>query len=357
MRVLIVGSLPRSSVDHDAADAFRAACREVGHAVASRGWSLSVGTDRLDSADKLVVEGAGSSGRPVDVHVYFHDREPMPFRDGNRDGDNARKSLVNFVHRHGPGNWVSGRVEEIRDADVVLLLGGGDKTAQAFHTASALSTPCIPVPGLGGASNELWGTFAMSVRQLPLDPGSLRTASEPWRPLDSARAVLEFAERYVAAKPYSGRTRIHLALIILFVLSAIAGWGYLFFGVPPWREVALFAVILAAAVMGTALNWFVLLLARRDVQVSPAFSWPRAGAAVIEAFALFVLLLIGSLAINGDVAFLDELADRPTYLRLATIGSLFGFAAGFMTESITTFLAQRLYKGVESVLPDPKDGA
>jgi hypothetical protein len=343
MRVLVVGSLPNSGVPA-AQRQYRKACIDVGMELAQRGWSISVGTDRPDTADALIVEGARRSRRTIDVDVYYHDEEKPPFLPESE----GRASGIRFNYKHGSGNWVSGRIPQIQASDVVLLMGGGDKTAPAFHTARYLRKACLPMPGFGGASGELWSSFVDATDgHLPLHPEEdLRSKIVPWRDT-SASALLDFIQRYVALKPYSAMRRSYLFLALAVLACAIAVWAVLFFGQSTPGKYTIFGVLIASSVMGTGLHWFLRVLTRNDTQESSKLIWARAGAAIIEAVALFLLLLVGAISINGDVSFLDSLSNRTDFMRLAAIVSLFGLAAGFMTETISTSLVKRFGKFVE----------
>lgn len=342
MQVLVVGSLPDGGTPASH-DLYRAACRDIGVAIAGRGWSLRVGTDRTDTADALIVEGARRANRTIEVSVHYHDNEPVPFPDAQ-----GRKSAVRFKHLHGPGTWISGRIDQIRESDVLVLLGGGDKTAQAFHTAKSLQKACLPVPGFGGASSELWNLFIAATGHLPLKADELRSGIEPWRGTASASALLDFIARYVALKPYSARKKSYLALVLAVLVCAVAAWGGLFFGPSTPGRYTLFALLIAASVMGTALHWFIHLLTQTGTQTSAELFWARLGAAVIEAFALFLLLLVGAISVDGNVSFLNHLSDQDTFMRVASIVSLFGLAAGFMTETVSKTLAARFGWFVEA---------
>lgn len=347
MRLLVVGSLPDGGASASHEDVYRKACYDLGAAVAQRGWSISVGTDRTDTADALVVEGARKANRPAEIFVHYHDNEPMPF-----PGSGSKRSALKFKHVHGPGTWISGRIEEIQTSDVVLLLGGGDKTAQAFHTARALQKACLPVPGFSGASGELWNLFVAATSHLPLKPDELRSSIEPWQGNASATALLGFVEKYVALKPYSARKKSYLALVLIILICAVTTWGGLFFGESTAGRFTLFAVLISSAVMGTALHWFLHLLTQSETQASAELFWARLGAAVIEAFGLFLLLLVGAISVDGNVSFLDHLSNANNFMRVAAIVSIFGLAAGFMTETVSKSLATRFGKFV-----DGPDGA
>jgi len=357
MRVLIVGSIP----DAESADGhsrYQEACRDLGMALSQRGWAIGVGTDRSDTADKLVVEGAQRSGRRTNIIVHYHDKEPVPFESrALREHGAGQTPPLTFQFRHGPGNWVSGRIEEIQQCDAMLLIGGSDKTAQAFHTAKALRKACVPIPGLGGASGELWNTFVASIQHLPLQPNDLRGRIEPWQGNISADAVLKFVKRYVDTKPYSAENKAYRSSVLIILAFAILGWAWLYFGQAPAGRYTVFGVMVTSSVMGAGLHWFLTLLGRHESQASAQFSWARAGAAIIEAFALFLFLLVGAVTIDGNVSFLDSLGNRGDFMRVAAVVSLFGLAAGFMTESISKALAKRFIKLVANESDNIEDPA
>jgi len=333
--------MPKNAAAADS-NGYRDACRQIGEAIANRGWAMSVGTDREDSADLLVVEGARRVNRPTEVFVHYHDNEPVPFSHEAANHAAIDSRAVVFIHCHGPGNWVSGRIKEMKECDVVLLIGGKEKTAQAFHTATGLAKPCIPLAGFGGASGELWNVFAAAFTQSPLQPERLRQEIEPWRGESSSQALLEFADRVVRVGIPSRKASWFTLLAGVLVVTAVIGWSFIFFGSAPPGKYSFFLILLTTSVMGAGLHWLMTIVSGAELPETAKVSWARAGAAVILALGLFLLFLLGGVAINGDVSFLEGLKDQTDFMRLAAVSSLFGFAAGFMTETVSRTFAERI---------------
>jgi hypothetical protein len=216
-----------------------------------------------------------------------------------------------------------------------------------------LQKACLPIPGFGGASGELWDLFVAATGHLPLKANELRSGIQPWRDNASAFALLDFIARYVALKPYSARKKSYLVLVLTVLACAITAWGGLFFGPSAPSRYALFALLIAASVMGTALHCFIRLLTQTGAQASAELFWARLGAAVIEAFALFLLLLVGAISVDGNVSFLNHLSDQGNFMRVASIVSVFGLAAGFMTETVSKTLTTRFGWFVEAGPDNP----
>jgi hypothetical protein len=341
MKVLVIGSLPADSKTPASRTLYRDACRDIGKELAVRNWSIGVDTDREDTADALIVEGAEQSGCNIDVNVYYHNKEKRSFQPEGED--EAPRS--GFRWTPVPGTWVSGRIPQIRHSDILFLMGGGDKTAPAFIVADFLGKPCLPIPGFGGASGEHWEKFLERIKPLSLNPETnLRGKTEPWRGSASASYLLDFAQQYVKSKPYSARRNPYLFLVLAVVMCSILIWATLFFVQSTAGRLTLLGVLVASSVMGAGLHWLWPLLGHNDTQESSKFFFVRVIIAIIEGFALFLLLLVGAISIDGNVSFLESLSDRPNFMRLAAIASLFGLAAGIMTETIYNSLYTRFEK-------------
>jgi len=76
----------------------------------------------------------------------------------------------------------------IRDADVVLTIGGGEETYQAGLAAIIAHKKLVPIASFGGASERLYE--ALETLSEPTERADLRTLNNPW-----SNRVLETALR------------------------------------------------------------------------------------------------------------------------------------------------------------------
>lgn len=347
MKVLIIGSLPTDKKSEEK-ERYREACRDIGKKLADSGWPIGIGTFNADTADALIIEGAAKSDRNIKVKVYSRREEYDPFAAKIQCGEFQAQSLK-FEIQPVKGTWKTGRIEQIRESDIVFLIGGADKTAPAFIVAHLLKKPCLPIPGFGGASEEQWDEFSTRAARRRLDPEKdLAQRTIPWRGDDSASAVLNFAKRYVDSRPYPGNGRF-IGLVLALAAFATLIWMILFFGASPTRGWAIFGILATTSVMGAALYWLVLgLVGRDDTQENARLFFIRIGAAIIEASMLFLLLLVSTGFISGNASILDSLSDRGVFGRFAIIACIFGFASGFLTEAVSKSLQTRLLKQISA---------
>lgn len=158
MKVFIVGSM--REISEDKQQEMGNACRNLGAVFARAGHSLILGSDAPDSADFSVVEGANtqSQASPHKVYVYRTRRtDHRPFGD-------QQLANVSLHVRDDFKEQTAAHVRSVLDSDVVLLIGGRQKTLAAGYVAHALDKPYLPIPCFGGSSAELWLDFEARYR-------------------------------------------------------------------------------------------------------------------------------------------------------------------------------------------------
>ena len=162
MKIIIVGSITTNSSQAD----FKAACRDIGAALAKAGHTIIIGSDGPKTADRYVAEGANSAGGKHDVIVY-RPPEPKSRHDpGKSDVPFANEIAsfpnLNFQYKIRPGPWAVAHTAGIREADAAIIIGGRRSTELVGHIAPILEKPVLALPMFGGAAENIWTSLEPS---------------------------------------------------------------------------------------------------------------------------------------------------------------------------------------------------
>lgn len=165
-------------------ESFKAACHQLGAAIAQTGASITVGGDAGFTADKYAVEGYMSSytdGLSVRVVRPQNGTEPFPIL--------YKRYPKAFTYLTGPSpTWRHTRQKFVSDIDSLVTIGGAVGTYQAALELQLTKKRLVPIGGFGGASSRLLIEL--------LNSGTLRSAeifeklSNPWIP-DQTSYVME----------------------------------------------------------------------------------------------------------------------------------------------------------------------
>lgn len=158
MKIFIVGSareLPEVKKRE-----MESACYSLGSALAKDGHTLILGSDAQDTADAFVVDGVAAESDASSCRIYVYrkrDTDHRPFGDRGFSSDvlRVRDDFLEQTAAHA---------KSVQDADVVLLIGGHQKTLAAGYVAHALDKPYLPILCFGGNSAELWPDFEARYR-------------------------------------------------------------------------------------------------------------------------------------------------------------------------------------------------
>lgn len=165
MRVFIVGST--REIPEEQKRKMEDACRRLGGVFARGGHSLILGSDEPDTADTFVVDGADAEPDASPHEIYIYRRRSTyhrPFGD-------RRFSNVTLHLRDDFREQTAAHAKSIEDADVVLLIGGRQKTLAAGYVAHALDKPYLPILCFGGSAAELWTDFEARYRLCNINDG------------------------------------------------------------------------------------------------------------------------------------------------------------------------------------------
>ena len=157
-RVLVVGSLQK---DEPQFKQFRGACREIGRVLARHDLIVVASSRKETAADIHVLEGANeqrAGKEPLGVHLVCPtvadkaERFPRKSFAFNKDFPNLTVTERKFIE----GKLKDNRVEQVKQADAVILIGGAKGTHKAADAARRSRIPIVAVPTFGGAAKEIW---------------------------------------------------------------------------------------------------------------------------------------------------------------------------------------------------------
>ena len=337
MKVLVAGS-EESSLTPERKAEFRAAAKALGAGILEAGHTLVVSSERPDTVDALAFDGAVTAGKPGSVKIYYHDAKAPPFKERLRE---VTPPLL-IEYERVEGSWATGRVPQILFSDAIVILGGGQKSAQFAHLAPYLNKPYLPVPCFGGVSEELWPALKLHYRHMNALQNQKENHIETWSEANSVRSILEILEDLSNTNVFKERRSRVWPYYLVSILFALSGWITIF-ALPGYQGLPqLFGILMISAYLGSGVRSVSEarheLISRFTItEVLSTFTL-----SAILAFFMLILYLGGGLSINGDFKFLEKLDDPSAFRRLAVSMTLFGGAAGFLTDTMTKLLRNKL---------------
>lgn len=176
MKVFIVGSRTHL-LDKAEADRFDSFCVKLGEEMARRKWEILAGSLRRDTADYSLLSGAeaiAQTGIKVRAHIFRNVAEDL----------SAFPNLHLLPHTAFI-NMTMAHIAAVSAADMVVVVGGQDKTPRAAWAGLALLKPVLALPQFGGASANLWSELHHDY-ETRLDQGNYHELSR----IDCAPPVL-----------------------------------------------------------------------------------------------------------------------------------------------------------------------
>jgi hypothetical protein len=342
VKVLIVGS-KRHFAETDSARraAFDQACRQMGKALAEKGHTLIVGSSDEADADRYFVEGANEVPGKHKVIVYLpeSDTRPTPFA-----AEDQKFKNMEFAYRRGGGEWSVVHVRALREADVLIALGGVKAVLVAGGVAEALQKPVLALPSFEGSGKEVWENVRRYYSASGIsedDQGALR---EAWVERTAPIAV-KCAESLVKHNPLRPKGHGSQVVMMLMSLVLIAAWVALISR--PWgldRNFAFYPLLIIAALLGTSLRNTLRLVLDDLATFSAYVLWIEARAGILIGFGFALLYLAGGMVLTGTIV---SLADDKDFMRVAVSMSILGFAGAFLLDEAATILRNRLSESLK----------
>jgi hypothetical protein len=342
VKVLIVGS-KRHFAETDSARraAFDQACRQMGKALAEKGHTLIVGSSDEADADRYFVEGANEVPGKHKVIAYLPetDTRPTPFA-----AEDQKFKNMEFAYRRGGGEWSVVHVRALREADVLIALGGVKAVLVAGGVAEALQKPVLALPSFEGSGKEVWENVRRYYSASGIsedDQGALR---EAWVERTAPLAV-KCAESLVKHNPLRPKGHGSQVVMMLVSLVLIAAWVVLLSH--PWgldRNFAFYSLLIIAALLGTSLRNTLRLVLDDLATFSAYVLWIEARAGMLIGFGFALLYLAGGMVLTGDIV---SLKDDKDFMRVAISMSILGFAGAFLLDEAATILRNRLSESLK----------
>jgi hypothetical protein len=189
--VAIVGSanLTRTSFPYEPelknTDDVKRACLELGHELANKGYRIMVYTSSSKYIEADVVEGYVSSGKAVPGSIQIRYPNLVDAAPGFKEMKAHRNLFDDRRDRHS--NWQVSFYNSLRDAQGILLLGGGNSALITGLIALMYRIPLVSIATFGGSAETVW---QISADRLATDEESQVMSRPRWEE-DSARRLIE----------------------------------------------------------------------------------------------------------------------------------------------------------------------
>ena len=338
--------------------AFIATCKALGAALVQAGHEIIVGVPHWHqfregrSVESYVLQGASAGAISRNHKVIFYtpqDLEPPDSTIDVIDSIQNFKELPNITIEQrylGRGHWSAGMIGDMREADAVILIGGGNGAASIGYAAFSFGKPVIPITWFGGAAFDIsenvvfnhWlnnaNSYKLNAQEIACTQNHWQTDPENAENKSTAKEVVKLTNKLVtrarllqsnAIRVVKLTTALLVAFMFLWLVFFLQGTQFL--QLP--NETVFFFLLFIASIVGTGLRTLVSYSSKQTS--TPTFLHLgidiAVGLGLALGFALFYL--IGSISFTGNVVLLNELA-RPEFTNIAVSMSLLGLAAGFL---------------------------
>lgn len=326
MRVMIAGSKP----DNVSEEFFCSICRDIAEELAQRNVTIILGSERSDTADFYFFSQLKDSQAKCSIKFFYHDGKVPPFQ-GKAEGMNVEYERVT-------GGWGAGRIPQISEADVIITVGGADKTQILGTIAYYLKRPLVPIFASGGASADLWERLRPSYSAQTQFTGLINRI-ETWNGRQSAAACADFAERSIGL--LSDRPIKKILFTYGLAGFFIALWLWCFYSDLLAPQIALYFVAMSAGLLGTLVPILIEMISGQSAGRSWLSLIVRPAAAMIMAFILYVTYLFSGYVVNGDLQFFGDLKELQSFRRVALVLSIIGLSSGVLIDNTLKSIANK----------------
>ena len=208
MKVFVAGKY-REEVE-GTREEFVKACTELGESLARAKFTIVVGQfAHEEGADLHVIRGANQVDRKTTVIVCVDENIPEnPYSKYSNELPN-----INFTHKRMRGGSMVQKVFEVREADVLILVGGMDRARILGNIAPALETPVIAFRHFGGAAQLVWDNYHEDYPRCGLTDDEIRLIQGAWTN-NSAENITRIVRTIFKNNPYRvGNVGVQLAAL------------------------------------------------------------------------------------------------------------------------------------------------
>jgi hypothetical protein len=351
MKIFIIGSNHYDEAKDDKAvsQSLFEAATQIGNELTKRTHTIFIGSESPNTVDPYIFNGAKeSSSKLSNIEIHRPDDGEIPFADDFKSPDCAMG-----MRHHASLNWDVVHMETMKEADAILIIGGGNRSIRTCVAANMLGKTVIPVASFGGGAKAVW-SYASSKREQfyygGLSDSEIDELTWPWRSDRSAGHIVNSLEKVHEAIEQANRVlarrsipRSVLSSALGLMLTGVIGWIYFLANgqnVAILNRVAIgpiFAVVCFAGFMGSAMKSLWELRNGRKLTLSDISGDVALGlgAGVISS----ILYLVVQLAVTGDISKALEPKD---YMRIALLVSLVAvFAAMYLDTAFSRFESVR----------------
>lgn len=339
------GVMDRPSWTED--DGARAA-RDIGAELARAGYDLFVYSSAPRFVERDVVAGYLSVEpcRAGSIHVR------PPYGSSEISFPHPPDKSAAFDIRHeADDDWEVSYYRSLREADGIVLIGGGRTTLITAMLAMAFDIPLAPIAAFGGAARKAWASMGRTGNLAT--PEELSVLGGAWHTEAAAKVVAILRsqqERKHAAETTQSRAernaRYKSGLGLFFgALLLIGGFAMIPMVYAVDGNASLTLVGLIAGSLLTATSGAIIRTAvdRRE-------DWGRSSVLGMSAGAIAVLLFI-----SAQLATSPDLLTEPGARRLLFFVLSVGFIAGYTFDAVYAKIRQQQVvdtSGLRAVLPE-----
>lgn len=353
--IAIVGSIDpnRTDVKLEHLDRAPQVLRQVGQALAEKGYGIVVYFSKPEFIEAHVVAGYIKSGKATDksIRVRYSQQVPEPkFQE-----QQTNSACFDLKVDPNPG-WEVSFYRSLYDVDGIVLLGGGQSTLIAGIVATTRRTPILALRAFGGAAADVWQLLnpyeCLSLTDDEKGAMAVLNDSEEWarqmvellglqktRLAEAARKQEAFRQQRLHRLTIEGLTGV--GLLVLALLLFVSTWDATL-----GRMLLLGALIAAPALAGTSAS---IVRSLWEQVVGDTVKPDRPGvvtallgcAAGIVAGLLYVVAQLTAITPSAS-------GQMPASAsRLVPFALLTGFLAGFATDAFFRKMRDRDVGSVE----------
>ncbi|MCG7994264.1 MAG: hypothetical protein JAZ06_02425 [Candidatus Thiodiazotropha taylori] len=326
MRIAVLGSIEAES---EKVQEFKAACRDIGHELSTRGHEVTVCSENEHTADPHIIVGINDDDKKttkVEIIRSEEEDRSAPFFETREKYKN-----IEFTFSRCPGGWKTTHLKAIINSDLLLTIGGKGSVWVAANSARMLNKPVVCVPCFDGTSRKLWEKLNDEYRRTGIDESVVGQIREQWGEgsKDSLGKLIISVFKSNKAEHASSNILTYLTMFFLSIVF-IVGWISLFSleNLAPGR-ISVMTMVVICSIMGVMLRG---IASDRYSHKWNEF-WvrliPDAIKGILIGFVLALVHLFSELTINGSIS---DLSDKSSFVRISLSISLIAVLAGFALD-------------------------
>ena len=329
MKILIVGSTDNCT------SLYKQVCHNIAEGL-SKKHEIVIGSDRDTTADYYIMEKLSSTNTKKNITIYYHKGKNKPF---SEDAKVKKCTKANIKYEKLGEDWDVARTPQIVYSDVIIIIGGGEKTKKVIELAQSLGKNIIPIPETGGEADNHWVNFSANNIAYKDDLTNLSN----WDEKKSIQSIENFLKKTINSKSeFSQIGIVPLLCVGGSVLMLITFWILLFFQkITLDMTLSLFIVSFISSILGVSLYAITNILDKKVLETKEVFII-RPIAGLLITFGLVILYLASTFTVNGSFDSFSTLNENGNYHRIGITFSLLGLFAGLMTEKAIINLKKKL---------------